>query len=158
MTTAFCPGSFDPPTNGHVDVLRRALDLFDRLIIGVVANPSKTPLFSLAERTALFHEIFHDSPVEVVGFDGLLVEVAAELGADVLVKGLREGGDFEFEMAMAHMNRHLSGIETVLLPTSAEHRFISSSLVKEVWRLGADVSRLVPTVVSRAMEEKADHE
>ncbi len=155
MKTAFCPGSFDPPTNGHVDVLRRALDLFDRLVIGVVANPSKAPLFSLEERTALFQEIFPASPVEVIGFDGLLVEVARNLGADVLVKGLREGVDFEYEMAMAHMNRHLSGIETVLLPTSAEHRFISSSLVKEVWRLGGDVSRLVPSVVFNALKEKA---
>ena len=154
MTTAFCPGSFDPPTNGHVDVLQRALALFDRLIIGVVANPAKVPLFSLEERTDLFASIFPTAPVEVVGFDGLLVQVAADLGADVLVKGLREGADFEFEMAMAHMNRHLTGIETVFLPTSAEHRFISSSLVKEVWRLGGDVARLVPSVVFRALEEK----
>ncbi len=154
MTTAFCPGSFDPPTNGHVDVLRRALDLFDRLVIGVVSNPSKAPLFTLEERTTLFRDIFPSTELEVVGFDGLVVEVAKDVGANVLVKGLREGGDFEFEMAMAHMNRHLSGIETVLLPTSAEHRFISSSLVKEVWRLGGDVSRLVPSVVFRALEEK----
>lgn len=154
MTTALCPGSFDPPTNGHVDVLRRALDLFDRLIVGVVVNPSKQPLFSLEERRAMFEEIFGQGVVEVLGFDGLLVDVARDAGADVLVKGLREGADFEYEMAMAHMNRHLTGIETVLLPTSAEHRFISSSLVKEVWRLGGDVAGLVPSVVLDALESK----
>ncbi len=154
MTTALCPGSFDPPTNGHVDVLRRALDLFDRLIVGVVVNPSKQPLFSLEERRAMFEEIFGQGVVEVIGFDGLLVDVARDAGADVLVKGLREGADFEYEMAMAHMNRHLTGIETVLLPTSAEHRFISSSLVKEVWRLGGDVAGLVPSVVLNALESK----
>lgn len=154
MTTALCPGSFDPPTNGHVDVLRRALDLFDRLIVGVVVNPSKEPLFSLEERRAMFEEIFGQGVVEVIGFDGLLVDVARDAGADVLVKGLREGADFEYEMAMAHMNRHLTGIETVLLPTSAEHRFISSSLVKEVWRLGGDVAGLVPSVVLDALESK----
>lgn len=154
MTTAFCPGSFDPPTNGHVDVLRRSLELFDKLIVGVVSNPSKTPLFGLDERKELLEGIFAGAPIEVVDFDGLLVDVARDLGADVLVKGLREGADFEYEMGMAHMNRHLSGIETVLLPTSAEHRFISSSLVKEVWRLGGDISRLVPSEVSRALEGK----
>jgi pantetheine-phosphate adenylyltransferase len=154
MTTALCPGSFDPPTNGHVDVLRRSLDLFDRLIIGVVVNPSKQPFLSLEERKALFEGIFGAGTVEVIGFDGLLVDVAKEVGADVLVKGLREGADFEYEMAMAHMNRHLTGIETVLLPTSAEHRFISSSLVREVWRLGGDVAGLVPSVVLDALEAK----
>ena len=154
MTTALCPGSFDPPTNGHVDVLRRSLDLFDRLIIGVVVNPSKQPFFSLEERKAMFEGIFGAGTVEVIGFDGLLVDVAKEVGADVLVKGLREGADFEYEMAMAHMNRHLTGIETVLLPTSAEHRFISSSLVREVWRLGGDVAGLVPSVVLEALEAK----
>jgi pantetheine-phosphate adenylyltransferase len=137
-----------------VDVLRRALDLFDRLIVGVVVNPSKEPLFSLEERRAMFEEIFGQGVVEVIGFDGLLVDVARDAGADVLVKGLREGADFEYEMAMAHMNRHLTGIETVLLPTSAEHRFISSSLVKEVWRLGGDVAGLVPSVVLDALESK----
>ncbi|NND84872.1 MAG: pantetheine-phosphate adenylyltransferase [Acidimicrobiia bacterium] len=154
MTTALCPGSFDPPTNGHVDVLRRSLDLFDELIVGVVVNPSKEPFFSLEERQALFTGIFGEGIVEVIGFDGLLVDVAKGVGADVLVKGLREGADFEYEMAMAHMNRHLTGIETVLLPTSAEHRFISSSLVREVWRLGGDVAGLVPSVVLQALEAK----
>lgn len=154
MTIALCPGSFDPPTNGHVDVLRRSLDLFDRLIIGVVVNPSKLGFFSLEERQDMFRDIFGEGVVDVIGFDGLLVDVARDVGADVLVKGLREGADFEYEMAMAHMNRHLTGIETVMLPTSAEHRFISSSLVREVWRLGGDVAGLVPSVVLEALEAK----
>lgn len=153
MTTAICPGSFDPPTLGHTDVLGRALALFDRVVVAVVANPSKEPLLSLDERAELFDRLF-DGRLEVVGFDGLLVDLAADLGADVLVKGLREVGDWDYEVQMAHMNRHLSGIETVFLPTAAEYRFVSSSLVKEVWRLGGDVSGLVPDPVAAALAAK----
>lgn len=155
MTTALCPGSFDPPTLGHVDVLRRALHLFDHVVVAVVANPAKATLFSLEERAALFDELF-DGQIEVVGFDGLLVDLARELGADALVKGLREGADWEYEIGMAHMNRHLTGIETVFLPTAAEYRFVSSSLVKEVWRLGGDVAALVPEPVMAALDAKQE--
>lgn len=153
MTTALCPGSFDPPTLGHVDVLGRALELFDRVVVAIVSNPSKEPLFTLEERAAIFDEAL-DGRLEVVGFDGLLVDLAADLGADVLVKGLREGNDWEYEVQMAHMNRHLTGIETVFLPTAAEYRFVSSSLVKEVWRLGGDVSALIPASVAEALATK----
>ncbi len=155
MTTALCPGSFDPPTLGHVDVLRRALHIFDKVVVGVVANPSKAPLFTLEERAALVDELF-DGQIEVVGFDGLLVELASELGATALVKGLRESADWEYEIGMAHMNRHLTGIETVFLPTAAEYRFVSSSLVKEVWRLGGDVAALVPEPVMAALASKQE--
>lgn len=155
MTTALCPGSFDPPTLGHVDVLHRALHIFDKVVVGVVANPSKAPLFSLEERAALFADLF-DGQIEVVGFDGLLVDLAADLGATALVKGLREGADWEYEIGMAHMNRHLTGIETVFLPTAAEYRFVSSSLVKEVWRLGGDVAALVPEPVMTALAAKQE--
>lgn len=153
MTTALCPGSFDPPTLGHVDVLDRALGLFDRVVVGVVVNPSKAPLFSLEERAEVFDELF-GGRIEVVGFEGLVVDLAAKLGADVLVKGLRESYDWEYEVQMAHMNRHLTGIETVFLPTAAEYRFISSTLVKEIWRFGGDIAGLVPDPVLAALATK----
>jgi pantetheine-phosphate adenylyltransferase len=153
VTTGLCPGSFDPPTLGHVDILARALALFDRVVVGVVVNPSKSPLFDLGERSELLSGAL-DGRIEVVGFDGLLVDVAAEVGADVLVKGLRDTNDWEYEVQMAHMNRHLTGIETVFIPTAAAYRFISSSLVKEVWRLGGDVSGLVPAAVATALSAK----
>lgn len=155
MTTALCPGSFDPPTMGHVDVLGRALGLFDRVVVAIVANPSKTPLFSLEERAELFAVIF-DGRIEVIGFDGLLVDLASDVGAGALVKGLRDGADWAYERQMAHMNRHLTGVDTVFLPSGAEFGFISSSLVKEVWRLGGDVSALVPPAVATALAAKKE--
>lgn len=153
MSTALCPGSFDPPTNGHVDVIERVVAAFDRVIVSVIDNPSKTSLFTAAERMAMLDEIHGDS-IEIVKFSGLLVDHARVLGADVVVKGLRTVDDYEYENQMAQMNRHLTGMETVFMPTRPEFGFISSSLVKEVARLGGSMSGLVPDAVEKALKEK----
>lgn len=155
MTVAVVPGSFDPPTLGHIDVISRAVEVFDRVLIAVVANPSKTPLFSSAERIEMLTEICGDWPnAEVDAFDGLLVEFARDRGAVVIVKGLRAVADFEYELQMAQMNQHLSGVQTVFLPTSPEHAYLSSSLVKEVARFGSSLEGLVPPVVATALKER----
>ncbi|MBW3666279.1 MAG: pantetheine-phosphate adenylyltransferase [Actinobacteria bacterium] len=153
MTTALCPGSFDPPTNGHVDVVERTIGLFDRVVVAVIDNPAKEPLFSTEQRIGLIEEV-HGDRVEVTSFGGLLVTHAREVGADVVVKGLRTVDDYEYENQMAQMNRHLTGMETVFMPTTPEFGFISSSLVKEVAKLGGSVSGLVPDVVDRALKER----
>ncbi len=153
MTTALCPGSFDPPTNGHVDVIRRSGALFDRVVVAVIDNPSKTAMFTSEERMSLFGEILGDS-VETTSFSGLLVDHVREVGADVVVKGVRGIDDYEYETQMAHMNQHMTGMETLLLPTRPEYGFISSSLVKEIARLGGSVAGLVPDVVEKALKEK----
>jgi pantetheine-phosphate adenylyltransferase len=119
MTTALCPGSFDPPTNGHVDVIERAIAAFDDVVVAVVDNPSKASLFSTEERVSLLKELFGDR-ARVGSFSGLLVDYAGEVGADVVVKGLRTVDDYEFEMQMAQMNRHLSGVETVFMATRSD--------------------------------------
>jgi pantetheine-phosphate adenylyltransferase len=151
--TALCPGSFDPPTNGHVDVIGRAAFLFDRVVVAIIDNPSKRSMFSPAERSSLLEEIFGDA-IEVTSFRGLLVDHVRDVGADAVVKGLRTVEDYEYETQMAQMNHHLTGMETVFLPTRPQNRFISSSLVKEVARLGGSVSGLVPDVVEKALKEK----
>jgi pantetheine-phosphate adenylyltransferase len=153
MTTALCPGSFDPPTSGHADVIGRALSLFDRVVVAVIDNPSKNSMFTPAERAALLTEMYGDS-VEVTSFSGLLVEHVREVGADVVVKGLRTVEDYEYETQMAQMNHHMTGMETLFLPTRPQYRFISSSLVKEIARLGGSVGGLVPDVVEKALKEK----
>lgn len=153
MTIALCPGSFDPPTNGHVDVIERAIAAFDRVIVSVIDNPSKESAFTAQERVALVKELFGDA-VEVTSFEGLLVDHVREQGADFVVKGLRTVDDYEYETQMAQMNRHLSGMETVFIPTNPAVAFISSSLVKEVARLGGAMSGLVPDVVERALKER----
>ena len=153
MTTALCPGSFDPPTNGHVDVIARAMTLFDRVIVAIIDNPSKSSMFTPAERSELLAEI-HGSGIEITLFDGLLVEHVREVGADTVVKGVRTVEDYEYEMQMAQMNRHMTGMETLFVPTRPEFRFISSSLVKEIARLGGSVAGLVPDVVEKALKEK----
>ena len=153
MTTAICPGSFDPPTSGHVDVIERAISTFDRVLVAVIDNPSKKGWFTAADRAAMLAEIFGDR-VEVSTFCGLLVDHVREVGADVVVKGLRTADDFEYETQMAQMNRHLTGMETVYMPTRPEFSFISSSLVKEVARLGGSMSGLVPDVVEKALKER----
>ncbi len=153
MTTALCPGSFDPPTNGHVDVVERTVELFDRVVVAVIDNPGKEPLFTTDRRLELIREI-HGDRVEATSFTGLLVDHARAVGADVVVKGLRTVDDYEYENQMAQMNRHLTGVETVFMPTTPEYGFISSSLVKEVARLGGSVSGLVPDVVDRALKER----
>ncbi len=151
--TALCPGSFDPPTNGHIDVIGRALSLFDRVVVAVIDNPSKQTLFTPEERESIFREIYGDS-VEVTSFSGLLVDHVRDVGADTVVKGLRTVEDYEYETQMAQMNHHLTGMETLFLPTRAQYRFVSSSLVKEVARLGGSVGGLVPDVVEKALKEK----
>ncbi|MGH8946385.1 MAG: pantetheine-phosphate adenylyltransferase [Acidimicrobiia bacterium] len=153
MTTALCPGSFDPPTNGHVDVVERVVRLFDRVVVSVIDNPAKEPMFSTEQRLEMLREI-HGDRIEVTSFTGLLVAHAREVGADVVVKGLRTVDDYEYENQMAQMNRHITGVETVFMPTTPEYGFISSSLVKEVARLGGSVSGLVPDVVHRALKER----
>lgn len=155
MTTALCPGSFDPPTMGHVDVIERAIKVFDEVVVSVVDNPSKQSLFTTTERVALLEEIFGDR-VSVVAFSGMLVAHAADRGADVVVKGLRSIDDYEYEKQMSQMNRHLSGMETVYMATAAEYGFVSSSLVKEVAKLGGDVTDLVPPTVARALKERLE--
>ena len=153
MTTALCPGSFDPPTNGHVDVIDRVVSAFDRVVVSVLDNPSKNSMFSVDERVGMINEIYGDD-VEVTVFSGLLVDHAREVGADVVVKGLRTVDDYEYENQMAQMNRHLTGMETVFMPTHPEYGFISSSLVKEVARLGGSMNGLVPDVVESALKER----
>lgn len=151
--TALCPGSFDPPTNGHADVIGRALALFDRVVVAVIDNPSKKSLFSPSERADLLKEIFGDE-IEVTSFSGLLVDHVREVGADTVVKGLRTVEDYEYETQMAQMNHHMTGMETLFMPTRPQNRFISSSLVKEIARLGGSVGGLVPDVVEKALKEK----
>jgi pantetheine-phosphate adenylyltransferase len=153
MTTALCPGSFDPPTNGHVELINRVVSAFDRVVVSVIDNPSKSSLFSVDERVGMINQI-HGDDVEVTVFGGLLVDHAREVGADVVVKGLRTVDDYEYENQMAQMNRHLTGMETVFMPTHPEYGFISSSLVKEVARLGGSMSGLVPDVVESALKER----
>lgn len=155
MTVAVVPGSFDPPTLGHVDVISRAVEVFDRVLIAVVTNPSKTPLFTAEERKQLLEEICADwDNTEVDDFAGLLVDFAEENNADVIVKGLRAVSDFEYELQMAQMNHHLTGVQTVFLPTSPNHAYLSSSLVKEVGRFHGSLDGLVSPVVAAALKER----
>lgn len=155
MTTAMCPGSFDPPTNGHIDILRRCAAIYDRVVVAVVSNPSKNSMFTLGERIELLGESLADlDNVDLASFDGLLVDFASEQAVDVVVKGLRAGSDFDYELQMAQMNSHLRGMETVFMPTSPDWSFVSSSLVREVARLGGSVGDLVPAPVAAALEEK----
>ena len=153
MTTALCPGSFDPPTNGHVDVIERTIAAFDSVVIAVIDNPDKSSTFTAEERAGMLRELFGDA-AQVETFTGLLVDYAREVGADVVVKGLRTVDDYEYEMQMAQMNRHLSGMETVFMATRSDWSFVSSSLVKQVARLGGSISGLVPDVVENALKER----
>jgi pantetheine-phosphate adenylyltransferase len=153
--TALCPGTFDPVTNGHLDIIGRAAQTFQAVIVGVLENPSKTPLFSLDERVALLEEATRDLPdVRVRPFRGLLVDFAHEQGAGALVKGLRAVSDYEYEIQMAQMNQRIGGVETLFMPTNPSWSFLSSSLVKEVARLGGDVGGLVPAHVRDALAER----
>ena len=154
MITALVPGSFDPPTNGHIDVVSRCVAIFDRVVVGVVANPSKQPLFTIEERSALLRESCPWESVEVAGFDGLLVDFARDIGADLIVKGLRAMTDFDYELQLAQMNRQLSGIVTMFVATKPEYGYLSSSLVKEVVGFGGSVDELVPTAVAKALQER----
>ena len=153
---ALYPGSFDPLTNGHLDVLFRARRLADRVIVAILENDSKKPLFSVEERLEMIREIVGaDEGVSVRSFSGLLVDFAAQTGATLLVRGLRAISDYEYELQMALMNRRLApAIETVFLMAKEEYSYVSSRLVKEVARLGADVSGLVPEPIRHRLEER----
>lgn len=154
MTSALVPGSFDPPTNGHVDVIARCSAIFERVVVAVVKNPSKQAMFATEERIRMLEEIKQWDNVEVAAFDGLLVDFAREVGADVIVKGLRAMTDFDYELQLAQMNRHLSGIVTMFVATRPDLGYLSSSLVKEVAGLGGSVDELVPEVVAKALTER----
>lgn len=156
---AVCPGSYDPVTLGHVDVIARSSDLFDEVVAAVVHNPGKAGLFGSEERADLLRRVLADDPrtrrvrVDVVA-GGLLVDYCREVGAAAVVKGLRSGTDFSYELPMALMNRHLTGLETVFLPGEPRYEHISSSLVKEVARNGGDVADLVPPAVLAPMLQR----
>ncbi|HEV2748914.1 MAG TPA: pantetheine-phosphate adenylyltransferase [Gemmatimonadales bacterium] len=152
---AVYPGSFDPVTRGHEDLIRRARRLADRLVVAVAVNPAKQPLFTLDERVALIRQVVEDPAIEVRAFDGLLVEFARATGATLIVRGLRAISDFEYEFQMALMNRNLApGIETVFLVPAFDLTYLSSSLVREVARFGGDVSSLVHPAVQQALKKK----
>ena len=156
MRIAVYPGSFDPLTSGHVDIIRRGARLFDRIVVAILLNAEKAPLFTPAERVALIREVFRDTPaVEADTFEGLLVDYARAKKASVIVRGLRAVSDFEYEMQMALMNRHLyPDVETVFMMPAEQYTYVSSRLVKEVASLGGSVSGLVPDAVEARLLEK----
>lgn len=162
LRTAVYPGSFDPITNGHIDILMRSLRLFDRIIIALAANVHKRPLFTVDERRAQILEAVRDAypaadaeRVEVDSLSTLLIHYVKQRGAQCVVRGLRAIADFEFEFQLAHMNHRLApDIETVFLMTAEEHFYVSSSLIKEVAQFGGDVSTMVPPVVAKALQNR----
>jgi pantetheine-phosphate adenylyltransferase len=155
VTSALVPGSFDPPTKGHLDVIERCAGIFDRVLVAVVENPAKDALFTAAERMDLIRtSCMAWDNVEVGSFSGLLVDYAAEEGIEVIVKGLRAMTDFDYEFQMSQMNRHLSGIVTLFVATKPEYGYLSSSLVKQVAGLGGSVDSLVPAPVAKALKER----
>ena len=153
---AVYPGSFDPLTNGHVDIIERGARLFDRIVLAVSVNPDKRPLFSVEERIEILREVFRSRPnVEVESFNGLLVDYAHTRGADVIVRGLRAISDFEYEMQMALMNRRLEPqIETVFMMPAETYSYLSSRLVREISQFGGSVSGLVPHSVEEQLKKK----
>ena len=156
-TVAVYPGTFDPITNGHIDILERALRLFDKVIVTLAVNVRKQPLFSPAERADFIRQAMaaYGDRIELAEFDGLLVEFCKERGASVIVRGLRALADFEYEFQFAHMNRRLAPkVDTVFFMTDERNHYVSSSLVKEVASLGGDVTGLVPPAVQRALVTK----
>jgi pantetheine-phosphate adenylyltransferase len=155
-TKAIYPGTFDPLTNGHSDLVQRAARLFDQVIVAVASNPSKQPLFSLAERVQLAKQCFTDLPnVTVVGFSGLLADFAKQNQAQVLLRGVRAVADFEYEFQLASMNRQLNpDLDSLFMTPSEKNTFISSTLVKEVARHGGDISRFVASHVELALKQK----
>lgn len=156
MITAIYPGSFDPITYGHLDIIRRAARVFDKLVVGVLHNQSKKPLFTVEEKVSMIREVTADLPnVEVIPFDGLLVDFSDQIGATVIVRGIRAVSDFESELMMAQTNKQLNDkVETMFFATSAEYSFISSSTVKEVASFGGDFSRFLPEPIYQKVCEK----
>jgi pantetheine-phosphate adenylyltransferase len=155
-TLAVYPGSFDPLTNGHVDIITRGARIFDRIIVAILVNAEKSPLFTMEERVEIAREVFNElANVEVETFDGLLVDYAERRGAQVIVRGLRAVSDFEYEFQMALMNRRLNGrIETVFMMPAEQYSYISSRLIKEVFSLGGSVHGLVPDTVEERLRKK----
>jgi pantetheine-phosphate adenylyltransferase len=150
-----CPGTFDPVTNGHLDIIRRAGGVFDPVVVAVLENPGKEPLFSMEERVAMLKEAVSGlGAVEVASFSGLLVDFARRREIGVVVKGLRAVTDFDYELQMAQMNHQMTGLETFFVPTSPQWSYLSSSLIKEVVRNGGDVSGMLPAHVLDRLREK----
>ncbi len=155
MTHAVCPGSFDPPTLGHLDVFGRAAALFDQVTVAVLVNPSKSGMFDIPERLELLGAVTSTwGNVRIDSFSGLLVDYCGGQDITAIVKGLRGVSDFDYEIQMAQMNRSLTGVDTLFLPTAPEHAFVSSSLVKQVAAYGGDVSAYLPPVVLAALASK----
>lgn len=156
MKIAICPGSFDPVTVGHVDIIRRAVKMFDHVIVAVMVNPSKHPAFTLEERERLLTRALKGMPkIEIVGFDGLLADYARERNATAIVKGLRAVSDFEYEFQMALTNKKLNPeLETVFLTTTAENMYLSSSIVKQVAQFGGDISNFVPECILEDIKDR----
>ena len=156
MTVVLYPGSFDPVHNGHVEIVETAARLFDRVIVAAVRNPQKgAPLFTLEERQAMIEESFAHLPnVKVTLFSSLVVDLAKQKGADFIVKGLRAVSDFESELQMAQMNRRISGVDTLFIPTTSSHSFLASKLIREIARFGGDVTSMVPEPVNRRLSGK----
>ena len=155
MAIAIYPGTFDPATLGHVDLIRRAAKLFDEVIVAVAENQDKAPLFTLAERVAMLDEVITDiKNARVIGFNTLLIDCAREQNVDTILRGLRAVSDFEYEFQLAAMNRHLDpGIETTFLTPAESYAFLSSTLIKEVASLGGDVREFVPVQVMKALKK-----
>ncbi len=156
MSRAIYPGSFDPVTMGHLDIIERASTIVDELIVGVLQNKAKTPLFSVEERVTMLKEVTKNMKnVKIVPFEGLLIDFAQQMDAKVIVRGLRAITDFEYELQMSQTNRKLnSNVETIFLTTSLEHSYLSSTTVKEVASFGGDVSQFVPEIVAKKITEK----
>ncbi|MCI7478840.1 pantetheine-phosphate adenylyltransferase [[Pasteurella] aerogenes] len=156
MTTVIYPGTFDPITNGHLDIIERSAALFSRTIVAVAASPSKRPLFSLSERVVLAQQsVAHLANVEVIGFSDLLAKVVMENNIQVIIRGVRTTTDFEYELQLAHLNRLLTqGVESLFLPPSEKWAFVSSSIVREIYLHQGDVSQLVPKPVLHALMQK----
>jgi pantetheine-phosphate adenylyltransferase len=156
VRTACCPGTYDPVTNGHLDIVARATRCFDKVIVAVLINPAKQPMFSLEERLAMLKEATVGmASVEVDAFSGLLVDYARRREVTAIVKGLRAISDFDYELQMAQMNYRLAGVETMFMTTSPTWSYLSSSLVKDVARHGGDVTGLVPDFVVARLRERA---
>ena len=154
-SAALCPGTFDPVTNGHLDIIGRASRCFESVVVAVLENPQKEPLFSAEERVSMLKEaVIEMEGVEVASFSGLLVDFAGQRGIRVIVKGLRAVTDFDFELQMAQMNNRMAGVETFFVPTSPQFSYLSSSLIKQVVRFGGDVTGLVPPQVQERLQEK----
>ncbi|MBS4899956.1 MAG: pantetheine-phosphate adenylyltransferase [Clostridiales bacterium] len=156
MKSAIYPGSFDPVTYGHVDIIKRAASMMDHLIVGVLDNNSKTPLFSVSERANMLKEVTRDMKnVEIISFSGLLVDFAREHDVSIIVRGLRAVTDFEYELLMSQTNRVMdSSIDTIFLTTDLQYAYLSSSTVKEIAMYGGDISKFVPEIIEKKIKDK----